>query len=151
MAASTIVVREPRAADEAAWRALWNGYLRFYESVLPEETTHHTWERLLDPDSGLFGRVAVRDGRVVGFAHCTLHQGSWERSPICYLEDLFVDPGLRRSGAGRALIEHLIALGKERGWSRLYWHTRQGNATARSLYDRLASVDDFVKYTVDLG
>jgi GNAT superfamily N-acetyltransferase len=117
MAASTIVVREPRAADEAAWRALWNGYLRFYESVLPEETTHHTWER----------------------------------SPICYLEDLFVDPGLRRSGAGRALIEHLIALGKERGWSRLYWHTRQGNATARSLYDRLASVDDFVKYTVDLG
>ena len=42
-------------------------------------------------------------------------------------------------------------LGRERGWSRLYWHTRASNETARRLYDKFVNADDFVRYRMILG
>jgi hypothetical protein len=70
--------------------------------------------------------------------------------PICYLEDLFVDPEVRGLGVGQALIADLLKLGTERGWSRIYWHTRSGN-TARKLHDRFTAADDFVRYQLVLS
>jgi GNAT superfamily N-acetyltransferase len=142
------IVRGARADDEAIWRDLWGQYVRFYESEVPEAVTAHTWARILGQQQGFVGRVSERDGRVVGFSVSIVHARSWTSAPACYLEDLFVDPAVRGSGAGRALIEDLIALGRERGWARVYWHTRQSNAVARRLYDRFTAADDFVRYKV---
>ncbi|MFP3617112.1 GNAT family N-acetyltransferase, partial [Paraburkholderia sp. SIMBA_050] len=52
-------------------------------------------------------------------------------------------------GVGRRLIEDLVALGRARGWSRLYWHTRRDNP-ARKLYDTFVQADDFVRYQLAL-
>lgn len=49
-------------------------------------------QRMLDVNSSVLGRVAVVDDAVVGFAICVLHEGTRVTTPICYLEDLFVDP-----------------------------------------------------------
>ena len=68
----------------------------------------------------------------------------------CYLEDLFVDPAARGHGIGEALIQDLIDIGRERGWSRLYWHTRASNEAARRLYDKFVHADDFVRYRLIL-
>lgn len=143
-------VRDPKPGDEGDWRRLWRGYLDFYETDIPGIVTTLTWRRILYRCSGLFGRVAVRDGEVVGFTVAVLHAGSWTAGQICYLEDLFVDPRHRGAGIGRALIEDLVTLGRERGWSRLYWHTRASNAAARRLYDTFATADDFVRYRMPL-
>jgi GNAT superfamily N-acetyltransferase len=142
----TLAIRDPGGADEAAWRHLWSGYLAFYEAEVREAVTAGTWQRLLTRGSSLFGRLAVWQGAVAGFTVCVLHPGSWTLAPMCYLEDLFVDPGLRGHGIGHALIEDLVTLGRDRGWSRLYWHTRANNAAARRLYDRFTAADDFVRY-----
>src|SRR5688572_30264918 len=32
-----IEIRDPTTADEAVWRVLWDGYLRFYKTSVPEE------------------------------------------------------------------------------------------------------------------
>jgi GNAT superfamily N-acetyltransferase len=148
MPAPALVIRDPRPGDEAAWRLLWSGYIAFYESEVSEAVTAATWQRLFMPGSGMFGRLAEWDGAVAGFTLSVMHPGSWTLSPVCYLEDLFVDPKMRGHGLGRALIEDLVALARDRGWSRIYWHTRQGNATARQLYDRFAKADDFVRYRI---
>jgi GNAT superfamily N-acetyltransferase len=79
-----------------------------------------------------------------------LHEGTWSTAPICYLEDLFVAPEARGGGIGRALIADLVERGKARGWSRLYWHTRAGNAQARQLYERFVAADDFCRYRLVL-
>ncbi|MGD9656422.1 MAG: N-acetyltransferase family protein, partial [Methylocystis sp.] len=100
--------------------------------------------------SALVGRVAEIDTRVAGFTVSVLHDSSWTRSPICYLEDLFVDPALRGAGVGRALIQDLIDLGRMRGWSQLYWVTRANNEAARRLYDKFALADNFVRYRLTL-
>lgn len=143
-------VRSMVPEDADAWRRLWTQYCNFYDTDVPAAVTDATLSRLLDPSSGLVGRVAVVEGRVVGFSASVLHAGTWTPAPICYLEDLFVAEDMRGKGIGGALIEDLIALGNARGWSRLYWHTRADNLAARSLYDHFVAADDFVRYRMFL-
>lgn len=144
-----IAIREAQAADENAWRRLWDGYLAFYETRLPPQVTARTWARILDPSSAMRGRLAEVDGRVAGFSVSVLHEGTWTTGPVCYLEDLFVDPACRGTGLGRALIQDLVDLGRAAGWSTLYWHTRTDNP-ARRLYDGFVTADDFVRYRLAL-
>lgn len=143
-----ITVRAASAADEPRWRELWAGYNAFYEAAVPEPITQATWRRILDPAIPILGRVAVADGRVVGFSNSVLHESTWAPAPICYLEDLFVDPVMRGKGAGRLLLQDLVELARQRGWPTLYWHTRGNNTTARRLYDTFTPADDFVRYVV---
>ncbi|EMV7410317.1 GNAT family N-acetyltransferase [Enterobacter soli] len=144
-----VTVRAVRAEDYPQWRPLWDGYTHFYDCVLDESVTASTWERALDPHSSMFCRVAESEGRVIGFAMCVLHEGTWSTAPLCYLEDLFVDATLRGAGTGQALIDALMEEGKREGWSKLYWVTRQNNP-ARKLYDRFGEADDYVRYRISL-
>ena len=150
-AAAGVSIRDAEAGDEAAWRALWAGYLDFYRSTLGPEVTAETWRRILDPDGPIRARMAVLDGRVVGFAICIIHASTWSLAPRCYLEDLFVAPEARGAGVGKALLDDLVAIARARGFDALYWHTQSGNETARRLYDRFGPADDFVRYRLRFG
>jgi GNAT superfamily N-acetyltransferase len=142
-----MIIRDPLPEDEAAWKRLWSGYNAFYETRVDDAVTQRTWQRILDPSSAIFARLAAHNDNVLGFSVSVLHEGTWTVEPICYLEDLFVDPTWRGKGAGRLLIQDLLDLARARHWSRLYWHTRAGNP-ARRLYDDFAEADDFVRYRV---
>lgn len=144
-----VQVREAKTEDYAAWLRLWHGYLAFYGTDLDEAVTRATWNRALSADSGMICRIAESEQQVVGFALCVLHAGTWVTQPLCYLEDLYVDEQKRGLGAGRALIEGIIQEAREKGWSKVYWVTRQGNP-ARALYDTLATVDDYVRYRITI-
>lgn len=148
-AGAAVMIRDMEAGDEAAWRLLWAGYNAFYEASVAEGITAHTWSRILDPHASLLGRIALAEGRPVGFSLSVLHVGTWVRDTVCYLEDLFVDPDVRGQGVGRALIQDLVDLGRARGWATLYWHTRADNP-ARRLYDSFLPADDFVRYRMSL-
>jgi GNAT superfamily N-acetyltransferase len=147
-----MTIREARAGDEADWRKLWKGYLDFYGADVGEDVTNATWHRILYAPSPIRCRVATDDNdRAIGFAVIVLHEGSWVTRPIAYLEDLFVDPGHRGKGIGKALIDDLIALAKEKQWSRVYWNTAADNETARNLYDKYGEADGFVRYRLAIG
>ena len=143
-------IRDIRESDAMEWRRLWAGYNDFYATSVPIDVTELTLRRLLDSTSTMIGRIAERNGRVVGFSVSVLHESSWTSSPTCYLEDLFVDPAARGAGLGRALVQDLIDLGRARGWARLYWHTQADNERARRLYDSFVEADSFVRYRVTL-
>lgn len=144
-----VKVRDAQAEDFKVWLRLWKGYLNFYGTGLDEAVTLATWRRVLSPESGLFCRLAETEQGVVGFAICVLHEGTWVTQPLCYLEDLFVDDAARGKGAGRALIEAIIHEARKQSWSKVYWVTREGNP-ARALYDKLATVDDYVRYRITI-
>jgi len=48
-------------------------------------------------------------------------------------------------------LTHARTTAAERGCSNVYWHTRESNATARRLYDQVASYRGFIVYTMDLS
>jgi GNAT superfamily N-acetyltransferase len=146
-----ITIRPLAAGDRDVWFPLWQGYLDFYDAKLDPRISDNTWRRLLDPHEPMYGLVADGgQGRLVGILNYVLHANTWSDRPVCYLEDLFVDPAMRGQGAGRALIEGLAALAKGAKWRRVYWMTREGNATARALYDRIATATDWVRYDIDI-
>jgi GNAT superfamily N-acetyltransferase len=90
--------------------------------------------------------VAEEDDRLVGLVHYIQHRSCWTVGDYVYLQDLFVDPDLRGTGLGRALIEHVYARAAEAGASRVWWLTHESNAQAMLLYDRIADKSGFVQY-----
>ena len=138
-------IRPLAADDKPQWRRLWRGYLDFYKTALDESTTAATFDRLLR-DSRFFCLVAEKGGVLSGLVHCVVHPATWSTRDYCYLEDLFVSEAARGSGAGRALIEAVYDRARAKGFDRVYWLTHQSNASARALYDKLASNDGFVQY-----
>jgi len=146
----TIEIRDARPEDEQDWRRLWAGYTAFYQVEIAADITDATWERIFDPASALFMRVAVLDGTMVGFALCLSHEATWVKQPVCYLEDLYLDAAARGRGIGRALLDDLVTLTKARGWARLYWHTHENNRTARKLYDQYGTSDAHVRYRLSV-
>ncbi|NUB43074.1 GNAT family N-acetyltransferase [Fertoebacter nigrum] len=143
-------IRDATAADESAFRRLWAEYLAFYNVTLPHEVTAQTWARILDPASPLTARLAVVQGRVLGFALHHNHISTWGLGDDGYLEDLFLTADARGFGLGRALLDDLVAISRAKGWARLYWMTSETNHTARKLYDRYALADDHVRYRIRL-
>jgi GNAT superfamily N-acetyltransferase len=140
------LIRPLAPHDEPAWRALWAGYLKFYRAEVPEAATAATFARLTDPGSGMGGLVAEHEGRVIGICNYLFHASTWSEAPTCYLQDLFVDPATRGTGAARALILECEAVARRAGAFRLYWLTQEYNAPARSLYDTVAQRTSFIVY-----
>lgn len=149
---NTHTVRIATASDETAWRALWRGYQSFYEIDLADTVNDLTWSRISRSDTPDMGSLlaANAQGRTVGMLNYVIHHNTWSVEPVCYLEDLFVDPDARGSGAARALIEHLSAMGRGAGWNRIYWHTARDNSQAQILYNKIAERTGWVRYDLDL-
>lgn len=139
-------VRPIRPEDRSAWLPLWNDYNAFYRNEPAEETTETTFRRLCEGSEGFFGLVAEDGDGIVGLAHAVFHPATWTTGTYCYLEDLFVSRRGRGTGAGHALIEGVYAEADRRGADRVYWHTQQYNAPARSLYDAVGHATSFVVY-----
>lgn len=141
------IIRDLAAADRQDWEILWAGYNAFYAAKVDPEVSDLTWTRLLDPAAPMFAFVAAApDGALLGIVHCVLHPGTWAKTPLCYLEDLFTAPAARGQGVARALIEAVYARAGAEGWDRVYWLTDETNATARGLYDKVARRSGFIQY-----
>jgi GNAT superfamily N-acetyltransferase len=147
---SDLVIRHAEAKDEARWRALWAGYLKFYRASVSEEATASTWTNILEPKSGVRALVAEADGKVIGICNYLYHVSTWSTQPTCYLQDLYVDPDARGGGAAKALILACEEEAKRQGAFRLYWLTQEYNAPARSLYDTIVPRSSFIVYRMPL-
>jgi ribosomal protein S18 acetylase RimI-like enzyme len=67
---------------------------------------------------------------------------------VCYLSDLYVKPDRRGTGAGRALIDHVIDFAQKRGLSNVRWLTQHYNYAGRRLYDSYVARSDFILYSL---
>jgi len=71
----------------------------------------------------------------------------WRVENTCYLQDLYVSPETRGTGAGRALIEAVYDHADRAGCPSVYWLTQEFNTTARQLYDRVGTLTPFIRYS----
>lgn len=135
------------ASDEADWRALWHDYLAFYETGLPEDVYAASFARIVDPAvTDYHGLVARVDGVAVGIANYIFHRHGWRIEEVCYLQDLYVAPAARGTGAGRALLLAVYDAADAAGRPEVYWMTDARNARARRLYDEVGQLTPFIKY-----
>lgn len=83
----------------------------------------------------VYGHVAEVDGEVAAMALWFVNFSTWDGVAGIYLEDLFVRPGFRRRGLGRALLAALAGECLQRGYTRLSWAVLNWNVDAITLYD----------------
>ncbi|MCK5645375.1 MAG: GNAT family N-acetyltransferase [Anaerolineales bacterium] len=132
-------IRSPKDSDRSEWEVLWNEYLIFYESTIPQAHTDILWARILDEEHPIRGFVAERkvDSSLIGIVHFFPHLDTWEIRPVCYLQDLYVAKDARLNKVGSNLIRRVQEYSERQNWIFVYWQTRPDNHTARKLYDKL--------------
>ena len=83
--------------------------------------------------------VAERDGIVVGYALYFHNFSTFLSRRGLYLEDLYVQPTLRGSGIGTALLRRVAAIAVERQCGRFEWSVLDWNQTAIDFYTKMGA------------
>lgn len=153
---ATWIVRPVRLDEFDAWVRLFRGYVEFYERVPSEAHERQIWG-WIHQTKVIEALVAVEvddDGIEVSGPLGLVHLREWVRplrGTVCgYLDDLFVDPSVRGSGAADALFGALERLAVERAWPVIRWTTADNNYRARAVYDRLATRTTWITYDMDI-
>jgi GNAT superfamily N-acetyltransferase len=143
----TSSIRPLTADDYGQWLALWDGNNLGQRD---EAVTAHTWRRLTDPDSQVHGLCAEHNGKLTGLVHYILHPTTGSVAPVCYMQDVFVDPAHRQKGIARALVNEVAHIGRRAGWARMYWLAEADNLAAQKLYKSLGVKLDFTLHVLPL-
>src|SRR5690554_6825754 len=134
--------------DKTDWRPLFEGYAAFYKTAIDDDIVERVWSWLLAPDHVLEGLIVRNSsGLAVGMAHVRACPRTLAGGYIGFLDDMFVVPEARGTGAADAIFSHLNTLARERGWTALRWITQHFNERGRGFYDRYTDgPSDFIVY-----
>jgi GNAT superfamily N-acetyltransferase len=128
-----------------------------YEKVLEEAraTPEQLREALFGERPAAYAHIAVDDttGEPVGFALWFLNFSTWRGVHGIYLEDLYVRPGARGAGHGKALLTELARICVERGYQRLEWSVLNWNRPSIDFYESLGArpQDEWTVYRLTDG
>jgi GNAT superfamily N-acetyltransferase len=139
-------------ADLGELLPLMRGYADFYEVTPADEALLDLSRALIaDPvDQGTQFLARDDDGRAIGFATVYWLWSTTSASRIGLMNDLFVAPEGRGSGAAEALIERCRHACRERGATKLAWQTAKDNARAQAVYDRIGGKrEEWLDYSLD--
>ena len=107
------------------------------EQVTSTEATMQT--ALFGPHPAAEAIIAELDGDIVGMAVFYHNFSTWTGVRGIWLEDLYVTPAARGSGAGRALLSHLAGIAVDRGCARFEWWVLDWNERAIEFYRKVGA------------
>jgi GNAT superfamily N-acetyltransferase len=120
---------------------LMRGYCEFYKSDPSDEALLAMSRTLIaDPErEGL--QLIARDesGTAIGFATIFWTWSTNSAARIGTMNDLFVAPAGRGSGAADALIKACVERCRDRGAIKLEWQTALDNKRAQAVYERVGA------------
>lgn len=143
----TQIIRPVAKADHAEWDRLYQGYGFFYKVAQTAAMREKVFGWLMDADHEVNGLVAQNaEGKLIGLTHYRPYASPLAATMNGFLDDLFVDPSARGSGAAEALINGVQAVGREKGWGKVRWITADDNYRGRGVYDKLATRTPWITY-----
>jgi GNAT superfamily N-acetyltransferase len=136
-----VISVRPAAPDDAALINRLIRGLAAYERLLHEVKIDDAGvaAALFGPSPRVFCDIAEADGTPVGFALWFYSFSTFEGAHGLYLEDLFVVPEARGTGAGMALMRRLARRCRDEGLARFEWAVLDWNAPSIAFYDRLGA------------
>jgi GNAT superfamily N-acetyltransferase len=135
-----IEIRQAIAEDSA----LVLGFIT--ELAIYEKAENEVTATVSDIENSLFGGnssteavICSMDNVPVGFAVYFFNYSTWLGKHGLYLEDLYVSPEFRGSGAGMALLKHLAGIAVSRNCGRFEWSVLDWNEPAIRLYQSMGA------------
>ena len=129
-------MQRPRSAtadDAAEVGRLLDAFNREFDDFTPgaEELARRCAELL---DAGEMSALLAGEGPY-GIAVVRFRPSLWKPAPEAYLEELYVVPGRRGQGLGRALLEAVLEFSRERGAAYIALGTSTDDTAALGLYE----------------
>ncbi len=139
---TAVAVTRADLGDLDALAPLFDAYRVFYKQPSDPALARAYLEKRMGAGEylGFLARDAA--GKPVGFAMVSQTFSSVGLKRIWLLNDIFVDPAARRTGAGAALMAAVEAFAIETGAGRLDLFTARTNLTAQGVYKRAGWVED---------
>jgi GNAT superfamily N-acetyltransferase len=137
----TRLILRPAALADAPTILAFIRELAEYERLLHEvKTTLADLEAMLFCGTPrAFCDIAETSDGPAGFALWFYSVSTFEGRHGLYLEDLYVRPGLRGGGIGKALLAHLARRCAAEGLARLEWSVLDWNVPAITFYDSIGA------------
>ena len=131
---------------------LMRAYCDFYEVSPPDDALLALARALIaDPEREGVQLVARNDGDAVGFATIYWSWATTIAARIGIMNDLFVAPSARGTGAADVLIRACVEECRAHGAEELAWQTARDNARAQRVYDRVgATRSEWVDYSLNV-
>ena len=143
----SVQIRPILASDRAVWDRLFEGYATFYKVDQTAEMRDTVFDWLMDDTHSTNGLVAEdAQGKVIGFTHFRPFVSQLRAGTNGFLDDLYVDPDARGSGAADALIKAVGDIARDKGWGVVRWITADDNYRGRGVYDKLATRTMWISY-----
>ena len=96
-------------------------------------------ESIFSDESATKAVICESDGQPVGLAVYFLNYSTWLSKHGLYLEDLYVTPTARGTGAGKALLKHLAQIAVQKECGRFEWSVLDWNEPAIQFYESLGA------------
>jgi GNAT superfamily N-acetyltransferase len=127
-------------------------YCDFYEADPTDEALLELSRALIaDPEREGVQLIARDDGKAVGFATIYWSWATTRAVRIGVMNDLYVAPEARGSGAAGELIQACVEECRKHGATRLTWQTAPDNERAQRVYDRIgAKRSQWIDYSLDV-
>lgn len=85
-------------------------------------------------------RLAILDGKAVGFCLFFYNFSTFLGKPGLYLEDLYVKPEYRNAGIGKRILSHLAQVAIEKDCGRFEWSVLDWNEPSIAFYRKIGAV-----------
>ena len=126
---------------------LYKGYAEFYKMPMNDDILDKVWSWLFDKEIKFYAiGIKSSEGELIGFMHFREMPSPLRGSLVGFLDDLYIHPDFRGSGAVQLLFKELKSIAKANNWPYVRWITASDNHRARKVYDKLSGVIDFVTY-----
>ena len=146
-----ITIRPLDREDKDAWLDLWQAYLEHYGETASEHLTFTTFDRLVTREHPLRCRLADDgSGRALGLIHYFVHESTWATREVCFVEDVFVPPDLRRHGFAWAVVLDGAGVAGNNCCKRLYMSVPGTDETALEFFRAIAAETDWIVFDVKL-
>ena len=140
------MIREIQSKDKDQWEKLYKGYADFYKVEMNNKILETVWNWLRNKNHEVQGIVYEIDDNIVALAHYRRMPSPLRGQDIGFLDDLYVDPKYRGQKIGEKLINKIKEISKFKGWNLVRWITRNDNARAKSLYDKVSKKTNWDTY-----
>jgi GNAT superfamily N-acetyltransferase len=131
----------PATADDAALLMHFVRELAIYEKAEHEvlATEEDLRRDMFGPQSRVEALICELGDEAIGHAIFFMNYSTWLGKYGIFLEELYITPERRGTGAGKALLQHVAEIAVSRGCGRFEWNVLDWNEPAIRFYESLGA------------
>ena len=138
--------------DKDKWSKLYHGYAEFYAMKMNQNILDTVWLWIHSPEVKFYSiGVKTSENELIGFMHYREMPSPLRGKLVGFLDDLFVHPDFRGTGAVQLLFGELKIQAKKNDWPYVRWITATDNSRARKVYNQISKPIDFVTYQMQIN